>query len=298
MFVQSQRNTKRRRYDTTDEKVEVVPSSSSLSSSSTTSAGSKNIVIKENVLPTSPPPKTPYHRMICIGQAPGPTSITSSSLPPLPLTGLAGSRLAKLAGMTENDLWSRCDRLNIFQYYPGVKNISNVKKKNAKYKKHQSVGDQFNLHQAREIADTIDITCYHLVVLLGLNVAKAFRIQKPTLFARYYINSELNVIQLKDGESHDTMDATLILIFPHPSGVSHFWNSRRNRNRAMNELRLAMLNTGLIQNEKSKYFNKRRKCQKSIYFVKKKNNGEQKANKSGHSTGGGGGGGGGGGESI
>ena len=121
----------------------------------------------------------------------------------------------------------------------------------------------------------MDITSYHLVVLLGLNVARAFRLQHPSLFAQYFIDIDLKIKPIKEGTTTTTTTkrkrkkrkstvaeeeeerekdkeeqrveevatgvttvttttvtkgwngrSTLILVYPHPSGVSHFWNNR------------------------------------------------------------------------
>ena len=41
----------------------------------------------------------------------------------------------------------------------------------------------------------MDITSHHLVVLLGLNVARSFRLlQHPSLFAQYFIDIDLKII--------------------------------------------------------------------------------------------------------
>ena len=234
---------------------------------------------------SSPPPHSRYHRMLFIGQAPGPTSTStstssssssssttstsSSSSPPPALEGLSGSRLARLAGLPPSDLWARCDRINLLSHFPGTKPKA-PSQLDETYQLHQSSGDYFNLKKARAAADAMDITSYHLVVLLGLNVARAFRLQHPSLFAQYFIDIDLKIKPIKEGTTTTTKRkkkrkkrkstvaeeeeerekeeeeevatgvttttttvtkgwngrSTLILVYPHPSGVSHFWNSR------------------------------------------------------------------------
>lgn len=285
---------------------------------------------------SSPPPHSRYHRMLFIGQAPGPktttqsqstsTTTTSLLLPPPALEGLAGSRLARLAGLPPNDLWDRCDRINLLSHFPGTKPKA-PSQLDETYHLHQSSGDTFNLREARAAADVMDITSYNLVVLLGLNVARAFRLQHPSLFAKYFIDTDLKIepcpnerdgggksIAMKSrrkgrvrgggerggdggdgGEMEKEMDddttaaaspaassadeksksfewmngwngrSTLILVYPHPSGVSHFWNSRANRVCAMNELRSAMVDTGIVKRTTSAFFSSP-KQKKSKYF--------------------------------
>ena len=246
---------------------------------------------KHNI-PKSPPPQTPHHTMCFIGQAPGPTA--KPPYPPFPDGGIAANRLAKLAGMEATDLYTRADRFNIFNFFPGTKPPAAIQG-DVSYRKHQSVGDVFNLANAKKEATLIDITKYHLVVLLGLNVAKAFQLKQPSLFQRHYIDHQLKITPvnaivsrpkkkkkknpLNETEEEDKDDdkkkeeqkkkwngeSTLVLVYPHPSGVSHYWNSRANRSKATNELRKAMVDCGIVRKTESKFFQDRNST-KSKYF--------------------------------
>ena len=173
--------------------------------------------------------------------------------------------MAKLAGMEPHDLWSRCDRTNIFRQFPGTKPPAAAQRNSQPYRKHNSVGDRFDLHQAKTNVDAMDITGYNLVVLLGLNVAKAFRIKSPRLFQRWYLDEDLNIVPMVASTTEDCA-ATLLLVFPHPSGVSHYWNSRSNRNKAMQELRAAMNATGMMARKTSVYFQKKKRRVHSKFF--------------------------------
>ena len=131
-------------------------------------------------------------------------------------------------------------------------------------------------------------------MLLGLNVAKAFQLKHPALFQRHYINHQLKITPvneivsrpknkktknpLNETEEEDKDDdkkeekkrkwngeSTLVLVYPHPSGVSHYWNSRANRSKATNELRKAMVDCGIVRKTESKFFQDRNST-KSKYF--------------------------------
>ena len=146
---------------------------------------------------------------IFVGQAPA-----EHSEPTAPLAGAAERRLAKLAGVSVDHLWQLCDRVNLLHHFPG-------KQATTRSATHQSVPDNFPLQAARQAAEQLDIHTYRLVVLLGHNVARSFKLPTPSLFCRY---------RFHDPEA-------LWMVFPHPSGVSHFWNCEKRRQRASCELR-------------------------------------------------------------
>merc|ERR1712137_364950 len=146
---------------------------------------------------------------LVIGQAPpGPRK----SLPRgwRPLAGPAEQRLAKLAGVkSPTELWAEFDRTNLLSWYPGIKERSKRHDLSTGYKLHQSDGDVFSATDARRAAGTLDLGKYKCVILLGRNVARAFGV-KAGLF----------VTEKRGG--------TRLLTFPHPSGVSHYWNDVDN----------------------------------------------------------------------
>jgi uracil-DNA glycosylase len=146
-----------------------------------------------------------------------------------PLVGKAAKRLESLSGLTATQLDRNFDKINIFKYFPG--------------RLGSGKGDKFDVKKARILARTINIDKYRLVIFLGLNVAKSFeKIKRPRLFKEFYLSKE------------DRLSIGLIL--PHPSGVSHFWNTVENRNKAARTLRRLIKKTGIvIGNYKfSKYF--------------------------------------------
>ena len=64
--------------------------------------------------------------------------------------------------------------------------------------------------------------------------------------------------------------STLILVYPHPSGVSHFWNLRTNRVEATTILRSLMIETGIVSKQTSTFFSSEKNValqNKSKYFV-------------------------------
>ena len=70
-------------------------------------------------------------------------------------------------------------------------------------------------------------SAYDWVVLLGLGVARAVGVPRPKLLER---------ARLESGESGESGGCTA-LVFPHQSGVSHFWNDPARADRAARELR-------------------------------------------------------------
>ena len=131
--------------------------------------------------------------MIVVGQAPG-----SRTNPAEPLSGASGRRLANLCELPLNDFLLCFERVNLLASYPGP---------NGK-------GDAFFLTEARAAAAALigKIATRKFVVLLGLNVARAFGHRAPWFAWRD---------AFKDSE-------TWIAVAPHPSGISHWWNDPRN----------------------------------------------------------------------
>eukprot|EP00933_Yihiella_yeosuensis_P055788 TRINITY_DN54709_c0_g1_i1.p1 TRINITY_DN54709_c0_g1~~TRINITY_DN54709_c0_g1_i1.p1 ORF type:complete len:268 (-),score=47.40 TRINITY_DN54709_c0_g1_i1:37-747(-) len=150
---------------------------------------------------------------LVLGQAPpGPRS----SLPRgwKPLAGPAEQRLAKLAGMKDpSEFWQEFDRANLLGWYPGLKRRASKHEVSKGYKKHASDGDVFPIADAKAAASTLDLSQYGSVILLGNNVARAFGVKADLLEA-------------------EMRGTTRLLTFPHPSGVSHFWNTPSNVSRA------------------------------------------------------------------
>jgi len=150
---------------------------------------------------------------LVLGQAPpGPRK----SLPRgwRPLAGPAEQRLARLAGLASPaELWTKFDRGNLLSWYPGLKERSAKQDVAKGYTKHQSDGDVFPQESARRAAAAVQLERYKCVVLLGNNVARAFGVRAGLMQA-------------------EVRDGSRLLTFPHPSGVSHFWNDPANVRRA------------------------------------------------------------------
>lgn len=159
---------------------------------------------------------------LILGQAPpGPRQ----SLPRgwRPLAGPAEQRLAKLAGLNSpSELWARFDRANLLSWYPGLKDRKANHDVAKGYKLHFSDGDIFPMQEACRAASSLDLSTYSTVILLGKNVARAFRVKVGIFKA-------------------DIRGGTRLFTFPHPSGVSHFWNDAANTKRASKVLRRELL---------------------------------------------------------
>ena len=170
-----------------------------------------------------------YHRpklkqAIFVGQAPGFDGQEK------PLVGRSGKRLEMLCGLSCGQMDSLFDKTNIFKEFPGRQS-------------HPLKGDMFDIKKARMLTKNMKFDNYKLVVFLGLNVAKSFDfIKRPRLFKQFYMTKE------------DKLSIGIVL--PHPSGVSHYWNTKENREKAMKVLRRVMKKTGI--GNYSKYFKKQK----------------------------------------
>lgn len=131
--------------------------------------------------------------MIVVGQAPGPRSD-----PAEPLAGSSGRRLAVLCGLDLPAFLARFERANLLAAYPGP----------------ASKGDAFPMAFARSAAGAMAerVASREVVVLLGLNVARAFRLRRPEFFR----------------QTRFSRDCGVVYVCPHPSGVSHWWNDPSN----------------------------------------------------------------------
>ncbi|CAE7658755.1 unnamed protein product [Symbiodinium pilosum] len=154
---------------------------------------------------------------LVLGQAPpGPRK----SLPRAwrPLAGPAEQRLARLAKLSVAEFWQHYDRANLLSWYPGLKTRSERHDVSKGYKLHTSDGDVFPMDQAKMAAAKLELAKYRSVLLLGTSVARAFGVSKPLLHT-------------------ETRGQTRLLVFPHPSGVSHYWNDPKNTQKAAKALR-------------------------------------------------------------
>ncbi|CAK8999762.1 unnamed protein product [Durusdinium trenchii] len=138
-----------------------------------------------------------------------------------PLAGPAEQRLGRLAGLSVQQLWQRFDRANLLAWYPGLKKRAKKHSVSRGYKLHSSDGDVFPMKQARQAAASMDLSKYRSVLLLGTSVARAFGLKGKLLEVK-------------------KRDSTRLVTFPHPSGVSHFWNDKENRRKALKVLKAEM----------------------------------------------------------
>ena len=98
----------------------------------------------------------------------------------------------------------------------------------------------FPIEDAERKAQEIDLKAYDTVCLLGLKVARAFKIPSPSLFKTVHLHHDDDDSEKSNFVSgkacsicnSNSKKTTTITIFPHPSGVSHFWNKEENRIKA------------------------------------------------------------------
>lgn len=132
-------------------------------------------------------------RIILVGRAPSRTSD-----PARPLAGSqSGRRLLSLSGLQGGQFWRAFEAVNLLDRWPGPA---------------AGAGDRFPLAEARLAARELR---RHLegrrVLLLGPEVCTALGAEPPPLLV------------WRPGVP--AVPASSWAVFPHPSGVSHFWNS-------------------------------------------------------------------------
>jgi hypothetical protein len=113
-----------------------------------------------------------------------------------PFEGPCARRLAGLAGLEERELRRRVRLVNLLGRWPGPS---------------ASKGDAFPIARAREAARRFPLR--GRVLLAGRGVARAFGVDAPFL-------------------EWVELGRARVAVFPHPSGVSHWWNDPANARRA------------------------------------------------------------------
>lgn len=131
--------------------------------------------------------------ILIIGQGP---SKSGEGRPPLEGQFGSGKKLAELSGVTIEKMHELADCVNLLDSWHG----SNGK------------GDHFPMKLAREKAPAVQKLWqnYERVVLLGSNVAEAFRFESEPL-------------------TWQKMEDCSVAIMPHPSGVNRWWNDEQNK---------------------------------------------------------------------
>jgi uracil-DNA glycosylase len=128
-----------------------------------------------------------------IGQAP-----SRRGDPRKPLAGPNGQKIARLAGMSYDELIA-CRRKHLNKHSGGKR----------------GKGDGFDHTEGRiNAADILMDWRVERIVLLGKNVARCFGFRDLPFLAEIHIYGRR------------------FLIFPHPSGTNRWWNERRNERRA------------------------------------------------------------------
>ena len=142
-------------------------------------------------------------RIIVYGQAP-----SRSGDPDQPLGGdhYSARRLADLAGLSQAQMEAVFDRRNLLRDWPGSMGEK---------------GDAFPIDRARAVAETerLGWPPNAEVILLGRSVARAFGLGHVGLLSSIKEN------------------AHRVTVFPHPSGISCWWNYPGNREAARAVLR-------------------------------------------------------------
>ncbi|CAK9059036.1 unnamed protein product [Durusdinium trenchii] len=151
-------------------------------------------------------------RGLVVGQAP-PLPPESLSSDYKPLQGQPEKRLARLAGLSLDELWAFFDRVDLLGWCPGKKDRKSYHQWSAGYRKHRCDGHRFPLS---------------VVVLCGRLVAAAFALSLDRCVPWT-----------------EEQDGVRFLVLPHPSGVSHFWNDEESWHRAAMVFRSALRAAGL-----------------------------------------------------
>lgn len=137
--------------------------------------------------------------VLFIGQAPA-----GRDDPASPLSGATGRKLAALMGMSIEEFLATFDRANLLRKYPG--------------KLLNSKGDAFPIQKATinafKLMRNNPPDNYRAIILLGKNVAKAFNWQNPEFL------------------EWDRTRRPFRVVIPHPSGINHWWNDKRNQRAA------------------------------------------------------------------
>jgi hypothetical protein len=138
--------------------------------------------------------KIETHKIGLVGQAP-----SRRGDPRKPLAGPNGRKIARLAGMSYDELIA-CRRRHLNTHYSGKR----------------SKGDVAFDHATGNVkaADVLMDWRVERIVLLGKNVARCFGFRDLPFLA------EISIYGRR------------FLIFPHPSSVNRWWNERRNERRA------------------------------------------------------------------
>jgi hypothetical protein len=137
--------------------------------------------------------KIETHKIGLVGQAP-----SRRGDPRKPLAGPNGQKIARLAGMSYDELIA-CRRKHLNTHYIGKR----------------GKGDAFDHAKGNvNASDLLMDWRVERIVLLGKNVARCFGFRDLPFLAEIRIYGRR------------------FLIFPHPSGVNRWWNERRNERRA------------------------------------------------------------------
>ena len=138
-------------------------------------------------------------KLLFVGQAPSRTAGRVRAF-----DGRSGQRLASLLDLTLAEFLAIVDTVNLLARWPG--------KHGGKYA-YREKGDRFPIATARRKANRLKKELHALrhpvVVLCGRRVARAFGVEGEFL-------------------SRHRRGGIQVLLFPHPSGCSQWWNDPKN----------------------------------------------------------------------
>ncbi len=131
------------------------------------------------------------------------------------VTGAVGEALAAMLGVDRLRFYASVERRNL----------------NARFNGKRGRGDEFDHDEGAIAASRLKTEDFPRYVLLGAAVARCFG------FA-YSPERGAELLQARAPEEHGFQDGARVLLFPHPSRLSTFWNDRPAADRAAEALRI------------------------------------------------------------
>jgi len=194
---------------------------------------------------------------LILGQAP------SSKRSTVPLSGIAHRRLCILTGLSRSSLRHFFECRNILPFYPGhnsqdlppssfvelATSCSQKAPTTIQSTASKKKGDRFPIQDARAnlrwCASQGMFEGRSLIILLGTKVAATLGIRGcRRLFDRAWVR--INEVTGLPQPCRNRREC-LLIVLPHTSGVSHFWNTQANVSRAKHFAALALEDSGVLR---------------------------------------------------